>query len=118
MKLQEYRKLDAPGVTEMVSNKQVTPKELLGCALEMISKTQDKSNAVANFDPKIAERTEHHYCRITVVIKPEFFLDIARKLAYSRSMFGKNLLTGRLVVKAAWPVTAVAEGDSINFILK
>jgi amidase len=57
MKLNEYRTLDALGMAEMVSNKQVSPRELLGCALEMISKTQDKINAVANFDAEIAEKT-------------------------------------------------------------
>lgn len=58
MKLQEYRTLDALGMAEMVSNKQVSPRELLLCALDMISKTQDELNAVANFDVDIAEKTE------------------------------------------------------------
>lgn len=47
-------------------------------------------------------------------------LDIAGKFAYSLAMFDKNLLTIKIkrVVNVARFVTAVAEGDSINFIQK
>lgn len=61
MKLNEYRTLDAIGMAEMVSNKQVSSRELLDCALEMISITQDELNAVANFNAKIAENTEQKH---------------------------------------------------------
>lgn len=61
MKLKEYRTLDALGMAEMVLNKQVSPRELLDCALEMISKTQDELNAVANFDAELAKKTEQKH---------------------------------------------------------
>ncbi len=62
MKLDEYKALDALGMAELVSNKQVSPGELLGCALHMISKTQAEINAAANVDAEIAKKREqeHH----------------------------------------------------------
>lgn len=61
MKLQEYCALDALGMAELVSNGQVSPKELLACALEMVSRTRDGINAVASADAGRAEKTERKH---------------------------------------------------------
>lgn len=52
----EYRKLDALGMAELVKKKEVSPTELLDCAIEMIAKTQSTINAVACYAPEMGKR--------------------------------------------------------------
>lgn len=46
MKFEEYRKHDAMGLAELVQRKEVSPKELLDCAMERASKVNPKLNAI------------------------------------------------------------------------
>lgn len=54
MNLSEYIKYDALGLAGLVSERQVSPEELLNCVTDMISLTQEHINAVAYFDPGLA----------------------------------------------------------------
>ncbi len=55
MKQVEYRKLDALGIAEMVKKKEVSPIELLDCALNMIAETQSSINAVAYYKEEMGK---------------------------------------------------------------
>jgi amidase len=56
MTLEEYRKFDALGLAELVVKKEITPDDLMACALEMTALTKDSINAVAYYDSALGEK--------------------------------------------------------------
>ncbi len=52
----EYRRLDALGMAELVKKNEIHPTELLDCALNMIAKTQNCVNAVASYEAELGKQ--------------------------------------------------------------
>lgn len=53
---EEYQKLDALGLAELVKKKEVSPAELLDCSLAMINERQSGMNAVSLYNTEIGKQ--------------------------------------------------------------
>lgn len=94
MKLQEYLKLDATGMAELVAKKEVTPTELFQTGFQQLEKVNADVNGVAHHrkEKVMKEVADNSYPNGSFAGVPVFMKDISQAVSGERLTGGSKLL--------------------------